>query len=164
MRKRMARSRWPLPCFAAVRRGLFFDFGEAAMAMWGWARREGRERSVEEELKAWENQPVRRVGRSDMRDGAGEEAEMGGWESEMVLRGRGGRVRGRGWSGGSTMMGGSLKESSRAGSSWVDMDDGQWGLLREGGWGTAATQSWAGEPELALALARATTPSDEEVG
>jgi hypothetical protein len=32
-----------------------------------WERREGRERSVEEEEKAWLNQPDNRVGRSPMR-------------------------------------------------------------------------------------------------
>lgn len=47
-RKRMARSRWPLPCFAAVRSGFDFDFGED---MCDCERMEGSERSVEEEEK-----------------------------------------------------------------------------------------------------------------
>lgn len=44
----MARSRWPLPCFAAVRSGFDFDFGED---MCDCERMEGSERSVEEEEK-----------------------------------------------------------------------------------------------------------------
>ena len=66
-RNRMALSRCPFPCLAAVRRA------EVCAALLGeldadCERREGRERSVVEVLKVWENQPDRRVGRSPMRD------------------------------------------------------------------------------------------------
>lgn len=57
---RMALSRWPLPCFAAVSSAEPRVFGV------GWdARRDGRERSLlEEELNVWENQPDMRCGKS----------------------------------------------------------------------------------------------------
>lgn len=58
----MALSRWPLPCFAAVRIADALPLGE------DWARMLGRVRSVVEELKVWESQPERRFGRSPMRE------------------------------------------------------------------------------------------------
>lgn len=70
-------------------------------------------RSVAELLKVCENQPVSRVGRSDMRDDdEGVYIDIEGWMSEMVLRGRSGRVRARGMSIGSMITGGSSNESS----------------------------------------------------
>lgn len=92
--KRIARSRWPLLCLAAERRGFDFVFGDA---IWDWDKMEGRERSVEEELKVWEIQPERRVGRSDMRvDEEDEYIDTEGRMSEILLSGRSGRVRARG--------------------------------------------------------------------
>lgn len=66
-RNRIALSRCPFPCLAAIRRA------EVCAALLGeldadCERREGSERSVVEELKVWENQPDRRVGRSPIRD------------------------------------------------------------------------------------------------
>lgn len=67
---------------------------------------EGRERSVEEELKVWEIQPERRVGRSDMRvDEEDEYIDTEGRMSEILLSGRSGRVRARGESNVSTITG-----------------------------------------------------------
>lgn len=66
-------------------------------------------------LKVCENQPVSRVGRSDMRDDdEGVYIDIEGWISETVLRGRprSGRVRARGMSVGSMITGGSSNESS----------------------------------------------------
>lgn len=100
-RKRMARSRWPLPCLAAERRGFGFVFGDA---MWDWERMEGRERSVDEELNVWESQPESRVGRSDMRVDGDEYMDTLGRMSEMPL-GRSGRGRARGGSAVSTITG-----------------------------------------------------------
>ena len=97
----MARSRWPLPCLAALRRGFDFDFGDA---MWDWERMEGRERSVDEELNVWESQPESRVGRSDMRAEDDEYMDTLGRMSEMAL-GRSGRARARGESAVSTITG-----------------------------------------------------------
>ena len=123
--KRMARSRWPLPCFAAERRGFGFDFGDA---MWDWERMEGRERSVEEEeLKVWEIQPERRVGRSDMRlDEDVEYIDTEGRMSEIVLSGRSARVRGRGESDGSTITGISSTLSSCSPSTSVPVLFSSW--------------------------------------
>lgn len=90
----MARSRWPLPCLAAERRGFDFVFGDA---MCEWDKMEGRERSVEEELNVWESQPVRRVGRSDMRvDEEDVYIDTDGRMSEMLLSGRSDQLRARG--------------------------------------------------------------------
>jgi hypothetical protein len=45
------------------------ELDEEAEESWGdWERREGRERSVEDDEKAWLNQPESRVGRSPMRE------------------------------------------------------------------------------------------------
>lgn len=64
----MALSRWPLPCFAAVRSADPLPFGDAelaeAEAMCCWESSCGSERSVEEELKVCENQPESLLGRS----------------------------------------------------------------------------------------------------
>ena len=58
-------SRWPFPCFAALRSAEPFDFGEADEE-WEEVRREGSVRSVDDVLN-WENQPDKRVGRSPIR-------------------------------------------------------------------------------------------------
>ena len=110
----MARSRWPLPCLAAVRSGFDFVLGDD---MCDWDRMAGRERSVEDELNVWENQPESRVGRSDMRvDEEGVYIDTEGRMSEMALRGRSGRVRVRGESDVSTITGVSSTPSSSSSS------------------------------------------------
>jgi hypothetical protein len=65
----MALSKWPLPCFAAVRRAEAWVvlLGEGAAGVDSESR-VGRERSVVEVLKVCVNHPERRVGRSLMRD------------------------------------------------------------------------------------------------
>ena len=61
----MALSRWPLPCFAAVKSAEPFPFGEAEFVdMCCCESSCGSERSVEDELNVCENQPERREGRS----------------------------------------------------------------------------------------------------
>lgn len=126
--KRIARSRWPLPCFAAVRRGFGF-FGED---MCDWDKMEGKERSVEEELKVCESQPVRRVGRSDMRVDEDWYIETDGRMSEMLLSGRSGQLRARGESVGvvSTITGISSTLSSRSLSPSVPADLSSYRPLR----------------------------------
>ena len=107
----MARSRWPLPCFAALRRGFDFDFGD----MWDWERMVGRVRSVEEEEKVCENQPERRVGRSDMRPDEDGYTDALGRMSEMPSD-RSGQLRARGESAVSTITGVSKSSSSLSAS------------------------------------------------
>lgn len=63
----------------------------------------GSARSVDEELKVWENQPDNRVGRSPIRLDEGVEEYM--VESGTLLMGLSARVRARGIVTGSTMTG-----------------------------------------------------------
>ena len=98
----MARSRWPLPCFAAERRGFAFDFGED---MWDWERMAGSERSVDEEENVCESQPESRVGRSLIRaEDELEYIDTDGRISEIAPSGRSPRARVRGESDVSTVM------------------------------------------------------------
>jgi len=64
-RYRIALSRCPLPCLAAVRRA-FLPLGDEADV--AWESNVGRDRSVDDVLKVWENHPERRVGRLPMPD------------------------------------------------------------------------------------------------
>jgi hypothetical protein len=97
-RYRTALSRCPLPCFAAVRSELPFDFGL------DWDRREGRDKSVELVLNVCENQPDSRVGRSPMRV----PVDVGEYEDGLMSdAGRSDRVRARGTGTGSMITGGS---------------------------------------------------------
>ncbi len=63
-------TRCPLPYLAAVSSAdpLFLGDEPAVDMLWVWDIRAGSERSVDDVLNVWENQPESRVGRSPMRE------------------------------------------------------------------------------------------------
>lgn len=112
-KKRIARSRCPLPCFAAVSKAELLVLGNACEVKLDCESIDGRDRSVDELVKVCDSHPDSRVGRSDIRvDDVEAYMDEEGCMSEMVLRGRSERFRERIISTGSIITGVSSNESS----------------------------------------------------